>query len=383
VAPEPQSRSNTADKTIANADPSKRSAQSACQAGMRVARMGAERVVSWMQRACAWSFPPMRSYEELCEGLSPKSLLLFSLSNPVRRVCIHTVRSKPFERLSLLLILCNCVFLAMDSNDPDFADTQRGHLLRGAEWFFLVAFTLEMALKILGLGLLVGRGAYLRDAWNVLDCIVVLMGWISLSPKVANVSAMRTVRVLRPLRTITGVEGMRMLVATLLSSLPMLLDVLILCAFLFLIFGTIGVQTFAGYLRYECGAPVGGTVITAADGVVVRTNVTTYEPLVDVSPEQSIPDVCGDDRIKLPAQGAWFASNGGLLSTMLVTCQSDASDKHMCRQQNIDPHVWHCNETHCDAKRSSKCREQLARAAGWRGDQLWHSSRGSTWRPLL
>jgi hypothetical protein len=41
------------------------------------------------------------------------------------------------------------------------------------------------------------------------------------------------------------------LVVTLLKSLPMLLDVMILCAFAFFIFGIVGVQLFAGSFRYR------------------------------------------------------------------------------------------------------------------------------------
>lgn len=256
----------------------------------------------------------MRPYEELCQNLAPCSLSMFHLETGFRRACIYVVKSKPFERLSLLLILANCIFLAMDSNEPEFADTKIGGVLNIAEWFFLFAFTVEMVLKILALGLFSAKGSYLRDAWNILDSIVVTMGWISLSPEVANVSAMRTVRVLRPLRTITGVEGMRMLVATLLSSMPMLLDVLILCAFLFLIFGTIGVQTFAGYLRYHCGTPVGGQLLASGHHHSMLVNVTAFEkldPIFSVGTFQA--EICGDERVSLPETGATFFSNGALI----------------------------------------------------------------------
>ena len=165
----------------------------------------------------------------------------------------------------------------------------------------MVAFTVEMVLKILGLGLYNASGAYLRDGWNVVDCVVVVMGWLSLLPAIENISAMRSVRVLRPLRTITGVEGMRMLVATLLRSLPMLLDVLILCAFLFLIFGTIGVQTFSGVLRQHCGQPTGGTVAGSLMFNVSAATVDLNEP-------------CGDGLINLPLVDAWFDRNGASLS---------------------------------------------------------------------
>jgi hypothetical protein len=215
----------------------------------------------------------MRPYEELCQNIQGASLSLFPTGMYFRRICIITVKSKAFERLSLGLILANCIFLAMDSKSPDFESTRLGAVLNMAERFFMVAFTVEMIAKILALGLYGDKGSYLRDPWNVIDFVIVIMGWISISPKVENISSMRTVRVLRPLRTITGVEGMRMLVTTLLSSLPMLLDVLILVAFLFLIFGTIAVQTFAGALRRRCGTPVPGGF--DGDDMV---NITSFVP---------------------------------------------------------------------------------------------------------
>ena len=262
------------------------------------------------RRAYAWCFPPMRPYDELCANLNARSLHLFHVDGAFRRVCIYVVKSKAFERLSLSLILANCVFLAMDSKDPDFASTRGGAMLRVAEWVFMVAFTVEMVVKIAALGLVGARGSYLRDPWNVIDFAVVVMGWLSLSPSIQNVSAMRSVRVLRPLRTITGVEGMRMLVSTLLSSLPMLLDVLILVAFLFLIFGTVAVQTFSGALRRRCGEPAPG-----AFEDMVMVNVTTFRPIASGSA------FCGDGIIQLPASGAWFALNG--------VC---AHNERLCRQ---------------------------------------------------
>ena len=241
----------------------------------------------------------MKPYDELCANVEVRSFGLFHTHTHFRRACIYAVKSKAFERISLSLILANCVFLAMDSNAPDFQLTQLGEVLQAAELVFIIAFTIEMVMKMLGLGLYGAKGAYLRDAWNVIDFVVVVMGWMSLLPSVENISSMRTVRVLRPLRTITGVEGMRMLVSTLLSSLPMLLDVLILCAFLFLIFGTIGVQTFAGVLRQYCGVPVGGVSVGQT-----LFNVTSFVHLDE--------QVCGDRMIRMPLGGAWFSTNGML-----------------------------------------------------------------------
>ena len=37
-----------------------------------------------------------------------------------------------------------------------------------------------MCLKILGMGLIFGKGAYLRDSWNILDFVIVMSAWVSI-----------------------------------------------------------------------------------------------------------------------------------------------------------------------------------------------------------
>uniref|UniRef100_A0A3Q1EM62 Voltage-dependent T-type calcium channel subunit alpha-1I-like n=1 Tax=Acanthochromis polyacanthus TaxID=80966 RepID=A0A3Q1EM62_9TELE len=74
----------------------------------------------------------------------------------------------------------------------------------------------------------------------------------SLDLQNVNFTAIRTVRVLRPLKAINRVPSMRILVNLLLDTLPMLGNVLLLCFFVFFIFGIIGVQLWAGLLRNRC-----------------------------------------------------------------------------------------------------------------------------------
>jgi hypothetical protein len=42
------------------------------------------------------------------------------------------------------------------------------------EIFFTVVFTVEAAIKIVGLGLVMGHKTYLRDTWNWIDLFVVV-----------------------------------------------------------------------------------------------------------------------------------------------------------------------------------------------------------------
>ncbi|NXN49405.1 CAC1I protein, partial [Rynchops niger] len=112
---------------------------------------------------------------------------------------------------------------------------------------------MEMVLKMVALGIF-GRKCYLGDTWNRLDFFIVMAGMVeySLDLQNINLSAIRTVRVLRPLKAINRVPSMRILVNLLLDTLPMLGNVLLLCFFVFFIFGIIGVQLWAGLLRNRC-----------------------------------------------------------------------------------------------------------------------------------
>ena len=98
-------------------------------------------------------------------------------------------------------------------------------------------------------GIFLGKHTYLRDSWNVLDFIVVVVGWISVLVGGNNISALRTIRILRPLRTINYLKGMRILVRSIINSLPNLCDILVFFAFLLLVFGLIGLQLFQGLYR--------------------------------------------------------------------------------------------------------------------------------------
>ncbi|PNH08113.1 Sodium channel protein type 4 subunit alpha [Tetrabaena socialis] len=163
----------------------------------------------------------------------------------------------------------------MSSNRLGFVDTPLGGSLEKLEYVWVAIFAMEALLKIVAMGFLLHPGAYLRDGWNIVDFIVVLLGFVDLFTS-GNLTALRTVRVLRPLRAITHMRGMRVLVTTLIQSGPMLLDVLILCAFTFFIFGLVAVQLFAGSLRYRCAAPdfTSASTLPDGNGLLVYQNVS-------------------------------------------------------------------------------------------------------------
>jgi hypothetical protein len=124
-----------------------------------------------------------------------------------------------------------------------------------------VLFTIEVGIKTITFGFCFGKGTYLRDAWNCLDFGVVFIGWIGLLPGVANLTALRAVRVLRPLRSVNSVRGMKVIVQSLLNSIPFLANVVLFLLFVFIVFAIIGVTFLKGVYYQRCrytDEPVGG-----------------------------------------------------------------------------------------------------------------------------
>ncbi|XP_034960252.2 voltage-dependent T-type calcium channel subunit alpha-1G isoform X2 [Zootoca vivipara] len=157
----------------------------------------------------------------------------------------------------MLVILLNCVTLGMFHPCEDMGcDSPRCKILQSFDDFIFAFFAVEMIIKMVALGIF-GKKCYLGDTWNRLDFFIVLAGMLEYSLDLQNVSfsAVRTVRVLRPLRAINRVPSMRILVTLLLDTLPMLGNVLLLCFFVFFIFGIVGVQLWAGLLRNRCFLP--------------------------------------------------------------------------------------------------------------------------------
>ncbi|CAF3425077.1 unnamed protein product [Rotaria socialis] len=191
-------------------------------------------------------------------------------TTPLRYQCLRLITWPWFERISMFVILLNCVTLGMyqpcshftTSEMPKKCDTVRCIWLQATDYFIFAFFTIEMCIKMTAMGIF-GKGSYLAETWNRLDCFIVVSGLIeSVIPgDNLSLSAIRTVRVLRPLRAINRVPSMRILVMLLLDTLPMLGNVLLLCFFVFFIFGIVGVQLWKGLLRNRCFLQLNATTI--------------------------------------------------------------------------------------------------------------------------
>ncbi|XP_055342711.1 voltage-dependent T-type calcium channel subunit alpha-1G-like isoform X2 [Paramacrobiotus metropolitanus] len=194
-------------------------------------------------------------------GFIPVSFLCLRQTSKLRTICLQMMLSSWFERVSMAVILLNCVTLALYQPCDGICDTPGCHILAIADHLIFAFFALEMVIKMIAMGVF-GKKTYLADSWNRLDFFIVIAGLVEylLNMENMNLSAIRTIRVLRPLRAINRVPSMRILVMLLLDTLPMLGSTFLLAFFVFFSFGIVGVQLWAGLLRNRCTLSGSGNI---------------------------------------------------------------------------------------------------------------------------
>uniref|UniRef100_A0A3B3WE03 Sodium channel protein n=1 Tax=Poecilia mexicana TaxID=48701 RepID=A0A3B3WE03_9TELE len=172
------------------------------------------------------------------------SLYIISPFNPLRRIAIKIlIHSYPFNMIIMCTILTNCIFMTF-SDPPEWS--------KQVEYTFTGIYTFESLTKIVARGFAIDGFTFLRDPWNWLDFMVISMAYITEFVNLGNVSALRTFRVLRALKTISVIPGLKTIVGALIQSVKKLSDVMILTVFCLSVFALIGLQLFMGNLRNKC-----------------------------------------------------------------------------------------------------------------------------------
>uniref|UniRef100_A0A3B3R2K1 Voltage-dependent L-type calcium channel subunit alpha n=1 Tax=Paramormyrops kingsleyae TaxID=1676925 RepID=A0A3B3R2K1_9TELE len=136
------------------------------------------------------------------------------------------------------------------------------------EYLFLIIFTVEAFLKVIAYGLLFHPNAYLRNGWNLLDFIIVVVGLFSaileqatkeaggtpIGGKAAgfDVKALRAFRVLRPLRLVSGVPSLQVVLNSIIKAMVPLLHIALLVLFVIIIYAIIGLELFMGKMHRTC-----------------------------------------------------------------------------------------------------------------------------------
>ncbi|XP_059225604.1 sodium channel protein 60E isoform X7 [Stomoxys calcitrans] len=169
-----------------------------------------------------------------------KSLFLFHPWSVARRICVYIATNQFFDYCVMATILFNCIFLAMTETVEE------------AEFVFLAIYTIEMVIKIIAKGFLLNKYTYLRNPWNWLDFVVIASGYATIGMDVGNLAGLRTFRVLRALKTVSIMPGLKTIINALLHSFRQLAEVMTLTIFCLMVFALFALQVYMGELRNKC-----------------------------------------------------------------------------------------------------------------------------------
>ncbi|XP_032315074.1 sodium channel protein type 10 subunit alpha [Camelus ferus] len=169
-----------------------------------------------------------------------RALWLFSPFNLIRRTAIKVSVHSWFSLFITITILVNCVGMTQTE------------LPEKIEYVFTVIYTFEALIKILARGFCLNEFTYLRDPWNWLDFSVITLAYICEAIDRRGISGLRTFRVLRALKTVSVIPGLKVIVGALIHSVRKLADVTILTVFCLSVFALVGLQLFKGNLKNKC-----------------------------------------------------------------------------------------------------------------------------------
>uniref|UniRef100_A0A8C1JZ22 Voltage-dependent L-type calcium channel subunit alpha n=1 Tax=Cyprinus carpio TaxID=7962 RepID=A0A8C1JZ22_CYPCA len=189
-----------------------------------------------------------------------RALFCLNLNNPIRRACISLVEWKPFDIFILIAIFANCMALAVYIPFPEDDSNSTNH--------DLVKYTHNCCLKVINCLFFPHR------LFSVVLEILTKDGEKdSVShppvhghggkPGGFDVKALRAFRVLRPLRLVSGVPSLQVVLNSIIKAMVPLLHIALLVLFVIIIYAIIGLELFIGKMHASCYFQ--GTEIIAED----------------------------------------------------------------------------------------------------------------------
>jgi voltage-gated sodium channel len=150
------------------------------------------------------------------------------------------VNSRPSSLFILWLIIINSILMGISTFDFVSKNPEINRNFEKVDFIFLIMFTVEAGLKIFH----EGRKSC-KDSWLVFDTSIVIFSWL-LS---GGVTVVRALRVLRALRLIARVSGLRALIETIGNSWSRLLSIFSLMLLFIYVFGVLFCEMLRPHLE--------------------------------------------------------------------------------------------------------------------------------------
>ena len=156
----------------------------------------------------------------------------------MRAIAKNIVSQKSFEYLIISLIILNGIVLGLETSP--FIVREYGNFLLLINHLVLGVFIIEAILKITAVA--PRFRLYFGDGWNLFDFSVVVLSLIPATGEFAMIA--RLARLLRVARLISTIPELRLIVSTLVRSIPSMGHVLLLMSIIFYIYAVAGYHIF-------------------------------------------------------------------------------------------------------------------------------------------
>ncbi|WP_425392166.1 ion transporter [Ekhidna sp.] len=149
--------------------------------------------------------------------------------------------SRQFHSIITAIIIVNSLLIGLETSNVVMFNY--GYLIDLFDLVILVLFSLEIMLKIF-----VYKTGFFKDGWNLFDFLVIA---VSLVPAAGSFSIFRALRIVRTLRLLKSIPKLRLIIESLVKSLPSIGWIVVLLSIVFYVYSVIGVNLFGEmYPRY-------------------------------------------------------------------------------------------------------------------------------------
>lgn len=142
--------------------------------------------------------------------------------------------SKNFNIQITTIILINSILIGLETSRPIMKTY--GVFIDLFDLVILILFSIEIVLKIF-----VYRFSFFRNGWNLFDFGIVA---ISLIPAAGSFSVFRALRIIRTLRLLKSIPKLRLIIESLLKSIPSIGWISVLLGIVYYTFAVIGVNLY-------------------------------------------------------------------------------------------------------------------------------------------
>jgi hypothetical protein len=225
---------------------------------------------SHLLKVVKWATVRYRTQEEDREETYERVLFCLWPESRIRKFFVWLGEKKWFDAAIYASILVSCIFLILEPPsgistediqriDPSWTVRVEDRTARFCSYLFTFVFTAEFLVKVLDRGLYFTKRAYLKDAWNVLDSIILIISLANVLIDLMSLDSfkggrvgkvLRLGRALRPLRLMKRNESMRVVIDALIGTLYPVAYVLLFLLWTMLVFSLIGMGLFGGMYHY-------------------------------------------------------------------------------------------------------------------------------------